>query len=160
MYLFSCIFASNNNGIVAWYHANSLSYESKIKAQTESASFFSVFFSQEESLMRRSLTRSLPLQLQSRSTLPVLPPVLLFSLASLGTWFTSLCQQTGAQKAGGTKYFCVPPPHGVSTCTQKLGSIPQTFHLNTPSVNLNESPFSLCCSWKGYTGTALLQWPN
>lgn len=54
---------------------------SKPKQRVHFLAFF--FFSpQENDLMRGSLTRNLPLQLQSRSTLMVQPPGLAFSLAS------------------------------------------------------------------------------
>lgn len=64
--------------------------------------FFAVFFSQEGDLMRGGVTRSLPLQLQSRSSRTAQPPGLVFSLASLGMCRASVCQETGAQNAGGT----------------------------------------------------------
>lgn len=54
---------------------------SKPKQRVRFLAVFS-FFPQENDLMRGSLTRNLPLQLQSRSTLMVQPPGLAFSLAS------------------------------------------------------------------------------
>lgn len=83
-----------------------------------------------ERLLNRESCSALAEQEQSHSATSPLT----LSLASLGTRLASVCQETGAQRAGGTEYSCIPPRHGVSTWLQEGGIIPQTFHLNTPTL--------------------------